>query len=210
MQIFDVTLDMRRGMVVYPGCPEFKIDQIASIAKGASTNQFLLTMGSHTGTHVDSPGHISDGLPGVESLDPASLFGPVRVVYFPFKRHIEPADLKPMEWKGVLRVMFRTANSERWEAGEEEFSPDFVALTGEAAEFLAGLRVKLVGVDYLSVDRVKSGTHPAHHALLDAGITVLEGLNLAHVPAGDYEMFCGPLRISGSDGAPARVFLIKR
>ena len=210
MQIFDVTLEMQRGMVVYPGCPEFGISQVASIAKGASTNQFLLTMGSHTGTHVDAPGHIFDGLGGIETLESETLVGPVRMVYLPFNRHIEVGDLKPLQWKGVLRVVFRTPNSERWEAGEEAFNQNFVALTGEAAEFLAGLRLKLVGVDYLSVDRFKSGDHPAHRALLEAGVTILEGLNLAKVPAGDYELFCGPLRISGSDGAPARVFLVKR
>lgn len=210
MHIYDVTVEMERGMPVYPGTPEFKIEQVSSIAKGASTNQFMLTMGSHTGTHIDSPGHITDGLPGVEDISPDSLIGPARLVYLPFNRHIDVADLKSLEWKGVLRVLFRTPNSDLWEKGETAFNKDFFALTGPAAEFLAGLRLKLVGVDYLSVDRFKSGTHPAHHALLDAGITVVEGLNLAKVPAGDYELFCGPLRISGSDGAPARVFLVKR
>ena len=210
MQIFDITLDMRPGMVMYPGSPELTMVPYSKISKGGSTNSSLITMGTHVGTHVDAPDHIFDGLGGVESIMPESLVGPARVVYLPFNRHIEVADLKPLQWKGVLRVLFRTPNSDRWESGEDKFNESFIALTGEAAQFLAGLRVKLVAVDYLSVDRFKSGDHPAHSALLEAGITILEGVNLAKVPAGDYEMFCGPLKIGGADGAPARVFLVKR
>ena len=210
MQIFDVTLDLRPGMVLYPGSPEFRIEQHASIIKGASTNSSLLIMGTHTGTHVDAPDHIVDGLGGVECLSAESLIGPVQVVYLPFNRHIEVGDLKPLQWKGCLRVLFRTPNSDRWAAGEDKFFEPFVALTGEAAEYLAGLRLKLVGVDGLSVDRFKSGNHPAHSALLEAGITILEGVNLAGIAAGEYELFCGPLKLGGADGAPARVFLVKR
>lgn len=212
MKIFDITLDLKPGMILYPGSPEFRIEQHASIIKGGSTNSSLLIMGTHTGTHVDAPAHIFDGLGGVECLPDESLIGPCQVVYLPFNRHIEVADLKPLKWKGVLRVLFRTPNSDRWAAGDDQgqFHEQFVALTGEAAKFLVGAGLKLVGVDGLSVDRFKSGNHPAHSALLEGGVTIVEGLNLAGIAAGDYELFCGPLKLAGADGAPSRVFLVIR
>lgn len=209
MTIYDVTLPMRPGMVVYPKNPEFRCDPVSRKALGASSNGSLVTMGTHTGTHVDAPFHIDDAGGGVETLPLDALVGPARVVALDVDRNIEAADLERHSWQGVQRVLLRTANSAKW-AAAKAFDETFCGLTGGAAEFLAARKIKLVGVDYLSVDRFKSGTHPAHHALIGAGVVILEGVNLAGVPAGDYELFCGPLLIPGSDGAPARVFLISR
>jgi len=157
---------------------------------------------------VDAPGHVVEGAGGVETIPPEALLGPARVMHVMTGQHIEKGDLEG-RLLGAKRVLFRTANSDgRVLAGQ--FDRSFSALGASGAEYLARLKMLLVGVDYLSVDRFKSGTHPAHSALIGAGVTILEGLNLAGVPEGDYELFCGPLLIPGADGAPARVFLIER
>jgi len=209
MRIHDVTLELKPGMIVYPKNPAFRIEPVSEIAKGGSSNTSIVTVGTHTGTHVDAPRHVYEGRPGLEGLPLDALVGPARVVRLTADRHVEAADLEPLDWTGVERVLIRTPNSDRWGAARE-FNEGFIGLTGGAAAFLGSRKLKLVGVDYLSVDRVRSGTHPAHHALLDAGVVILEGVNLAGVEPGDYELFCGPMRIPGADGAPARVFLVQR
>lgn len=209
MRILDVTLDLRPGMVVYPGGCGFAISPVSGIAKGGSSNTSVVTVGTHTGTHVDAPGHILDGQGGLEALPLDALVGRARVIRLERGGHVEAGDLEPLDWKGVERVLIRTPNSGKW-AMATAFDEGFAGLTGGAAAFLGSRKLKLVGVDYLSVDRFHSGTHPAHHALLDAGVVILEGLNLAAVDPGDYELFCGPMKIPGADGAPARVFLVQR
>ncbi len=209
MQIFDLTLALQPGMIMYPNNPAFRFDPVSRKAAGASSNGSLVTMGTHTGTHVDAPFHIDDAGGGVETLSLDALVGPARVLALDVSRNVERADLEPLSLTGVERVLIRTANSAKW-AAAKAFDEGFAGLTGEAAAFLAAKKLKLVGVDYLSVDRFRSGTHPAHHALIGAGVVILEGNNLTGVPAGDYELFCGPLLIPGSDGAPARVFLVQR
>ena len=208
--IYDLTLDLRPCIPVYPGNPEFRFDPVSRIASGGSSNGSLISMGTHTGTHVDAPFHIYSDRGGVETLPLDHLIGPARVVHTGVDgRPVAARDLERLNWTGVERVLLQTANSDRW-ATATAFDKDFVGLTGDAAELLAARKIKLVGVDYLSVDRFRSGTHPAHHALIDAGVTILEGITLAGVPAGDYELVVGALKIPGSDGAPARVFLISR
>lgn len=210
MKIHDLTLPLRPGIPVYPGNPEFRFDPVSRIAKGASSNGSLVTMGTHTGTHVDAPFHIYDGKGGVETLPLDALVGRARVIRVEARdRHVEARDLEPLDWAGVERVLIATPNSDAWSQATA-FNPAFVGLAGDGAQFLAARKVKLVGVDYLSVDRFRSGTHPAHHALIDAGVTILEGITLAGIAPGDYELVCAPLLIPGSDGAPARVYLIER
>ena len=210
MKIHDLTLPLRPGIPVYPGNPAFRFDAVSRIARGASSNGSLVTMGTHTGTHVDAPFHIYDGRDGVEALPPDVLVGKARVIHVDaHDRHVEARDLAPLDWTGVERVLVRTPNSDRW-ATATAFDATFAGLAGDAGAFLAARKVRLVGVDSLSVDRMKSGNHPAHHALIDAGVVILEGLNLAGIAPGDYELFCGPLLIPGADGAPARVFLVER
>lgn len=209
MRVLDVTLDLKPGMIVYPKNPEFGITPVSEIAKGGSSNTSLLSLGTHTGTHVDAPRHVYDGRGGVETLPLEALVGKARVIRLTRDAHVEAADLEALDWTGVERVLIRTPNSDRW-GQATAFNESFIGLSGGAAAFLGARKLRLVGVDYLSVDRARSGTHPAHHALLDAGIVILEGLNLAGVEPGDYDLFCGPLKITGADGAPARVFLVQR
>jgi arylformamidase len=209
MTIHDVTLPMRPGMVVYPGNPGFRFDPVSRKAAGASSNGSLVTMGTHTGTHVDAPVHLDDAGGGVETLNLDALVGRARIIRLDVtNRPVTADDLRAKDLTGVERLLIRTGNSEKW-ATATGFDEGFVGLAGDAGELIAERKIKLVGVDYLSVDKFRSGTHPAHHALIGAGVVILEGVNLSNIKEGDYDLFVGPLLIPGSDGAPARVFLIE-
>jgi arylformamidase len=102
-------------------------------------------------------------------------------------------------------VLIKTHNSRLW--GSPEFHQDFIGIAESGARYLVGHGIKVVGVDYLSVEAFKTPGAPAHHVLLGGGTIVIEGLNLRDVEPGHYELLCLPLLVVGSDGAPARVVL---
>jgi arylformamidase len=198
VQIFDVSVPLREGMVTYPGDPQVHIEHAASIAGGDVVNLTRIDFGLHSGTHVDAPVHFIDGAAGVDSIPLDVLVGPCEVVEAPDLSRVSVAAAPLAE-----RILFKTPNSELWTS--DEFSEEFALLDGGAAELLVERGVRLVGVDYLSV-----GDEEAHHVLLEAGVVPVEGLDLRAVDAGSYEVFCLPLRVVGADGAPARAVLIRR
>jgi arylformamidase len=202
--IIDITMPLHSDMLLYPGSPPFSVEQYRSISSGDTSNNSRFSMGTHVGTHVDAPGHYVDGGPGIDMVDPAILIGPCRVFDLAGKQ-ISAAVLRGLDMAGVTRALFRTPSSD--DLADPEFNPDFAHVTGDGAEYLAEMGVKLVGVDYLSLDRYKAPGHPAHHTLLGAGVAVIEGVVLSGVEPGDYELICCPLKIAGAEAAPTRVFL---
>ncbi len=207
MKIYDITLPLYEGMPTYPGDPPFRRRVLSKV--GSSSEVGFIETGCHAGTHIDAPAHMIRGGARLGEIPLEALVGPARVLDLRLvKGHIERTHLEPLSWRGVKRALFRTRNSAR-HALAKDFDPDFAALTRGAAEFLAEKRLLFVGVDGPSVDRFKSGTHPAHMPLLEGGIVIAENLNLHGVPAGSYTLFCGPLKIAGGEGAPARAFLVK-
>lgn len=204
MKIYDVTIPLSPSMHVYPGDPAVSIEQTHRIADGDAANVSRLNFGTHTGTHVDAPRHFIDGAMTVDDIPLDLLLGPARVVEVT-DAVITAAVLAEIELAGASRVLFKTRNSYLW-AGAE-FAKEFVYLTKDAAERLVELGVRVVGIDYLSVEKYDFEKPDAHHALLGAGAIIIEGLNLADVEPGDYELLCLPLKVAGGDGAPARVVL---
>ena len=207
MPIYDITVPIRAGMPVYDGDPAVNIEPWSAFAKGDSSNVSFLHFGAHTGTHVDAPAHFIEGAARIDSLPLESLIGPARVVRVPDSLTEITSDfLSTCDLTGVERIIFHTRNSAFWNEG---FRKDFTALTPEGAEMLANLGVKLVGNDYLSIEKFRSGHHLTHLTLLRKGVVIVEGLNLSGVPDGDYELICLPLKIAegAGDGAPARVVL---
>jgi arylformamidase len=198
VEIFDVSVPLREGMVTYPGDPQVHIEHAASIAGGDVVNLTRIDFGLHSGTHVDAPVHFIDGAAGVDSIPLDALVGPCEVVEAP-DLSLDSVAAAPL----AERILFKTPNSELW--ASDEFSEEFALLDGGAAELLVQRGVRLVGVDYLSV-----GDEQAHHVLLEAGVVPVEGLDLRAVDAGSYELVCLPLRVVGADGAPARAVLIRR
>jgi arylformamidase len=207
--IYDISVPLRSGGVVYPGNPPISITPQQAISQGAGANVSRLDLGSHSGTHVDAPKHFFDDGAGVDALALDVLMGPARLLVFSDTvTSIGEADLRAHDLKGVTRLLMRTRNSAWLASGTTEFHPDYTYLAPDGAAYLADLGIKLVGVDYLSVEQFHSGHHRTHRTLLQRGIVIVEGLLLSEPPAGDYELRCLPLRLAGLDGAPARAVLV--
>ena len=207
--IYDISVPIRNGGLVYPGNPTISISAQQAIAAGAGANVSRLDLGSHTGTHVDAPKHFFDDGAGVDTLRLDLLMGPARLLAFGDEvRSVGLGELEPHDLAGVKRLLLRTRNSAWLRSGSTEFHPDYTFLAPDGAEYLVSLGIQLVGVDYLSVEQFHSGHHRTHRTLLGAGVIIVEGLQLADVPPGDYELRCLPLRLEGLDGAPARAVLM--
>ena len=209
--IYDISVSLRTGGLIYPGNPEISITAQQSISQGAGANVSRLDFGSHTGTHVDAPKHFFDDGAGVDALALDILMGPARLIAFEDSvRSIGEVELRAHDLTGVTRVLFKTRNSAWLASGSTEFHPDYTYVAPDGAEYLASLGVRLVGVDYLSVEQFHSGHHRTHRTLLERGIIIVEGLSLSEPPAGNYELRCLPIKIAGLDGAPARAVLIRK
>jgi arylformamidase len=209
MKIYDISLPISPSMPVWPGDPPVMLAQVSSMDAGAHDNISRLGCSVHTGTHVDAPHHFLNDGRTVESLSLDVLTGPARVIQVPGQVGVitagtlEKAALPP----GTSRLLIKTRNSLLWERGEKEFARDFVGLSVDGADWLVRAGVKLIGIDYLSIAPFKQSV-PTHQALLRPGMIILEGLDLSAVPAGAYTLYCLPLKLVGSDGAPARAILI--
>jgi len=203
----DITVPMRTGMVHWPGDPEIRIDRVLDMGRGDSCNVSHMSLGTHTGTHMDPPLHyLADG-PGLDEMPLSTSIGPARVIEIQDPRSIKPYELLAADIEPNERVLFKTRNSTRvWKT--DAFVEDFVSISIEAAEYLATTGVQLVGVDYLSVGPYQGDAGVSiHHRLLEAGIWLVEGLDLSRVQPGPYELVCLPLRIAHGDGSPARAVL---
>lgn len=203
----DVTVPVRSGMVHWPGNPPIEVVRTSDVSKGDPATVSRLSLGVHSGTHVDAPVHfLADGA-GIDAIPLDELIGPARVVAIRDPRSIGVEELRALEPRAGERLLFKTRNS-TLDWPKREFLPDYVYLSSGGAQFLVEQRVRLVGIDYLSIAGMDEGV-PTHRALLRAGVCVIEGLDLAAVEPGAYEMICLPLRLAGADGAPARVALRK-
>ena len=206
--ILDVSRPIFTGMPIYPRNPPVEIDPAKRIARGDSSNVSLLTLGSHTGTHVDAPLHMDDAGAGDDEVSLDAMIGPAVVIDLADDvRAIGAAHLADRIGTHT-RVLLRSRNSARF-AATGVFEEDFSYLAPDGAALLVERGVKLVGVDALSVEQYHAGHHRSHDTLLRAGVAVVEGLALENVAPGEYQLVCLPLRIRGCDGAPARVVLIR-
>jgi arylformamidase len=206
MRIYDVSVPLSAALPAWPGDPAIKIQEWRTLANGDGANVSLLHFGAHSGTHVDAPAHFIEGAKKVDALDLEALIGEAEVIEV-------PADCRVID-EGMVstnsaRVLFKTRNSKFWTGDSADFRTDFTYLSLAAAQKLAGQGVKLVGIDYLSIEQFGSKGHETHRALLSREVVILEGLNLSDVPAGKYELICLPLLLRGQlgDGAPARAVL---
>ena len=205
--IYDVTRALRPEMPTWPGEPGPEVRLIKEMAAGQPADVSHLSLGVHTGTHVDAPKHFISGAAGIESLPLEVLIGPARVVMIEHDEAIRVDELEQMGLNGVERVLFRTRNSDEW--SDTAFKEDFVYIEAEAASWLASGGTRLVGIDYLSVESFVAAEPLTHRALLTAGVVIVEGLDLREVVPGTYTMACLPLKLVGADGAPARVVLLQ-
>ena len=206
----DVTVPLKEGMAIWPGDVTIKIERRRSMERGDAANNSAISLGVHTGTHMDAPKHfIKDGR-SIDKLPFETSVGPARVIEIKDKISIKPEELKQHNIKKGERILFKTVNSPRcWQT--DDFVNDFVYITRDAAQFLVDAGVILVGVDYLSVgsplDPEKALRPDTHQILLGAGLYLIEGLNLTAVKAGNYNLICLPLKLMGAEGSPVRAIL---
>jgi arylformamidase len=212
MRIYDVTVPISEVMPVWPGDPRVKIDRRSSIADGDDANVSHLHLSSHTGTHVDAPYHFDMHGLTVDRLDPEVLVGPAFVAEADRLEGntIQVYDLASLHLpKTTTRLLIKTKNSHLWEDRQIEFERDYVHLDKKSADWLVRRGIRLLGIDYLSVEAFQAADNKVHKTLLGSGMVVVEGLDLSRVPAGPCQVVCLPLKIEGGDGAPARVLVIR-
>jgi arylformamidase len=203
----DVSLPIRHGMVHWPDNPGIEIDHVQHLEHGHEATVSRLSLGVHSGTHVDAPVHFMvDGV-GVDRVPFERLIGPARVIDIGELERIHRQHLEPMEFRAGDRVLFKTSNSGRWE--EPAFRTDYTCLSLEAGQHLAKCGIFTVGIDYLSIGSMRRGVQ-THLVLLQAGVCIIEGLDLSQAGTGWYDLICLPLRLEGLDGSPARVLLRRR
>jgi arylformamidase len=213
VKIHDVSLVIRPDMVTWPGEPPPRIEPLKRIANGDSNNVSIVTLGDHTGTHVDPPLHFIEGGNTGDKLPLEALIGPCTVVAFDGPGHVSGEWLERARLpKDTERILFKTPNSDRWGRPNAPFTRDFTTINASAARWCVDHGVKLVGVDYLSIEPQgpeKEG-YPVHKTLLGANVVVIEGLDLRGIAPGQYDLVCAPIKLLNGDGAPARVFLLER
>lgn len=202
----DISVPLHTDMVHWPGNPPVLIERIQNIDHGDTANVSKLSLGAHTGTHMDAPVHFLPAGKSIDTMPLTATIGLARVIQIQDSESIKSDELRSYQIQRGERILFKTRNSIRcWQT--DDFVKDFVYISHEAAQYLAAQQVQTIGVDYLSVGGFFKDGVETHHALLSANIWLIEGLNLSSVEPGTYELICLPLRITGCDGAPARAIL---
>ena len=208
MKLHDVSVLISEELPIWPGDPDISVKLTSSLNRGDNANVTLIEMGVHTGTHIDAPFHFEPNGKTIDQLSIEVLIGPCRVIeVLDVNESIDPSVLKKLDLDGAIRILFKTRNSRWWERNEKKFQENFVYLSEDGARYLIEQGIKLVGIDYLSVERFKSLNHETHHLLLRNQVVIIEGLNLSSVTEGEYELMALPLKLKGADGSPARVVL---
>ena len=211
MTIFDISVPLGRGLPAWPGSIGMRLERVCRIENGDKANVSKLTCDVHTGTHIDAPSHFITGGNTVTQIPLDVLIGEAIVADLTTVSIITPSDLAGLELPpGTKRLLLRTKNSKLWEDYGNEFCSAFVALTPEAAQWVVNRGIKLLGIDYLSIEPFTDSTQQTHITLLSAGVVILEGLNLSQIVPDTYELICLPLKLVEAEGAPARAILRTR
>jgi len=209
MKIYDISVGISSDMITWPDHVPLVLEQFNKIADGDEANVSRMAGTVHIGTHVDAPLHFIDGAASIEELSLDVLTGPAYVAHLPKASVI---DAETLEGTGIppdtKRILFKTRNSNIWGSGVKEFQTDYVGMNASGAEWLVKRGIKLVGVDYLAV-AVYTDLTTTHRILLGNDVIVLEAANLSGVEQGKYDLYCLPLKLMGSEGAPARAILIE-
>ncbi len=205
MKIIDITLSINENIPVYPGDAKFKATPICTIEK-SGCNMQQLNLGTHTGTHIDAPLHFLANGSSIDEIPLEIFFGKSQVIEIDEPRITKTA-IDKFFIDGINRVLFKTPNSYLLE--DKEFHKEYVYLTEDGADFLINKNVKLVGIDYISIERFGTADFIVHKKLFSANMCILEGINLKEVDPGIYTLVAFPLPFEGLDGSPVRAVLIE-
>ena len=211
MKFFDVSVPVHPKLPVWPGDPRIVLERYRTLSRGDTSNDSRLVCSVHCGTHVDAPAHFIENGATIEKLSLEILVGSVVVIEIPVNDVITPDLLETQGLSSQIeRLLIKTKNSDLWADPGHRFNPHFAALSAESASWLVDKGLKLVGIDYLSIQPFKDTEPLTHRILLEAGIVIIEGLDLRDVHPGAYQLICLPIKLAGSDGAPARAILIEK
>ncbi len=206
--IYDVSVQLSNTVPVWPSGPPIRLESTPHLSRDKSytIHETLIQISSHMGTHIDAPYHFVENGKRLDEIPLERLVGKATVFEIPGARSIGQRELSRLKWDGIERVLFKTENSKHWHDGS--FYQDFVYLEPEGAQFLIDRGVRLVGIDYLSIEKYKAEKHLTHFTLLEKEVVVIEGLDLSRVGPGEYSMVALPLNLIGTDGGPTRVILM--
>ena len=208
--IIDITVPITEDMPVWPGSRRFQVTPVKQMEKGDSSNDSRVNFNLHTGTHIDAPRHFIQSGRTIEQISMDIFIGPCYVAELKSVDKVTPENLSAMDIPSdIERLLIKTKNSELWKNQSHEFNKDFVAFTKEGAQWIVDKGIKLIGIDYLSVQRYYDGPE-AHQILLGADIVALEGLNLSNVEVGFYDLICLPMKLVNTEAAPVRVVLKRK
>jgi arylformamidase len=204
----DISVALKKGMVHWPGDPSPRIERQSSLEDGEDYNVSLVSMGLHTGTHIDAPYHVIRKGRTIDQMPIEAMVGPARVIEISNPESVKLDELKRHRIRAGERILLKTQNSGRcWKT--THFVEDFVYISQDAARYLSARQVQTVGIDYLSVGGFKKDGIETHRILLQAGIWLIEGLDLSAVSPGRYQLVCLPLKVFRGEAAPARAILRK-
>ena len=209
-KIWDITVPYRTDLPLWPGDPVPSMTMLKCQAAGDRCNVTHLDTGVHFGTHLDAPVHFIEGAKGVDELDIHVLVGPCVVAEIPDVMEITPDHLAALGMPDdTTRLLLKTKNSALWDRPNHEFHKDFAALTADAARWVVDHGIKLIGIDYLSIQLFADADSTTHHVLLGAEVIIVEGLDLRAVSPGAYQLTCLPMKLVAADGAPVRAILTR-
>jgi arylformamidase len=209
-KIIDITVPFSTGLPLWPGDPAPSMDYMKCMAGGYRCNVTKLETGVHFGTHLDAPCHFIEGKKGVDELDLNVLVGTCTLIEIPDVQKIQVADLEACNIKkGTERLLIKTYNSDYWSQPAHEFRRDYSAITADAAAWIVDFGIKLIGIDYLSIQLFDDQVSTTHLVLLDAEVIIVEALDLRFAKPGNYKLTCLPMKLVGADGAPVRALIEK-
>jgi arylformamidase len=208
-KLFDLSIPLGEETAAYPGDPSYDREEIYSLDKGDPVKLSRITMSAHAGTHIALPAHFLSDSKTIESYPPEEFILPAQVAEIDNPSFVEKDELLTKEIGTELALLFKTANSRQGLLSTGCFTENHVSLSPAAALYCVEKRTRLVGLDYLSVDRYGDQNYPVHHILLKNGIIVLESINLEEVPEGEYTLVCLPLKLKGAEASPVRAVLLK-
>lgn len=205
--LIDISVPLHRSMPTWPGSVGFRAEQTRGFEKGDAVNVTRLDMDVHAGTHVEAPLHYIHEAAALDTIPLDTFIGPAYVADLRAADAIGPEELTAASIPNLVdRLLLRTRNSALWAVQSQGFREDYVALTLSGARWVADRGIRLLGIDYLSVQRF--GDDPeTHRTLMRAGVAILEGIDLSAVQPGPYWLSCLPLKLIGTEAAPARAVL---
>jgi arylformamidase len=200
----DITRTIGLDTLTFIGDEESKISEISSFKNGDNWNILRIDMITHTGTHLDAPLHKFKKGKDLNKFGINDFIIDCLVVEIKSKKSVSLDEVVKYQVPERGAVLFKTFNSN---LNRKKFKENYIYVDSEVAEYLKDRKVKLVGVDYLSIDKYNSPSYPVHNVLLGNDILILEDVNLKEVKPGKYKLYCLPIRINNADGAPCRAFL---